>query len=64
MKNWRNGIDCAASILEGPDLSEHRRKELALARLMAVSIGVILNTVETDLDTRIEKIALLPVPMG
>jgi len=25
------GIDLAVSIMDGPDLSEHRRKELALA---------------------------------
>ena len=48
------GIDVAVSLLEGPDISEHRRKELALARLMAVAIDVILNTRETDLDIRIE----------
>jgi hypothetical protein len=48
------GIDVAISMLEGPDISEHRRKELALARLMAVAIDVILNTGETDLDARIE----------
>jgi len=48
------GIDVAVSLLEGPDISEHRRKELALARLMAVAIDVILNTGESDLDTRIE----------
>jgi hypothetical protein len=48
------GIDVAVSMLEGPDISERRRKELALARLMAVAIGVILNTGETDMDTRIE----------
>ena len=48
------GIDCAVSILDGPDLSEHRRKELALARLMAEAIGVMLYTGETDLDVRIE----------
>jgi hypothetical protein len=48
------GIDVAISMLEGPDISDHRRKELALARLMAVAIDVILNTGETDLDVRIE----------
>ena len=48
------GIDCAVSILDGPELSEHRRKELALARLMAVAIGVMLYTGETGLDIRIE----------
>jgi hypothetical protein len=48
------GIDVAVSLLEGPEISERRRKELALARLMAVAIGVILNTGESDLDVRIE----------
>jgi hypothetical protein len=48
------GIDLAVSILDGPDLSEHRRKELALARLMAEAIGIMLYTGETDLDIRIE----------
>lgn len=48
------GIDYAVSLLEGPDISEHRRKELALAQLMAVAIDVILNTSENDLHTRIE----------
>jgi len=49
------GIDCAVSILDGPELSEHRRKELALARLMAAAIGVMLYTGESDLDIRIEN---------
>lgn len=40
-------------MLDGPDISEHRRKELALAGLMAVAIDVILNTGETALDIRI-----------
>ena len=35
-------------------MSEHRRRELALVRLMAVVIDVILNTGEDDLDVRIE----------
>ena len=48
------GIDLAASISDGPELSEHRRKELALARLMAEAIGVILYTGDSDLDIRIE----------
>ncbi len=48
-----NGIEIAVSMLDGPDLSEHR-KELALVRLMAVAIDVILNTGETNLDIRIE----------
>ena len=49
------GIDLAVSILDGPDLAEHRRKELALARLMAVAIGVILYTGEDDSHIRIES---------
>jgi hypothetical protein len=48
------GIDLAVSIMDGADLSEHRRKELALARLMAETIGVILYTGESDLSIRIE----------
>jgi hypothetical protein len=48
------GIDCAVGILDGPELSEHRREELALARLMAVAIGTMLYTRDSDLDIRIE----------
>jgi hypothetical protein len=48
------GIDLAVSISDGPELSEHRRKELALARLMAVAISVILYTGEDDSHIRIE----------
>jgi hypothetical protein len=48
------GIDLAVSIMDGPDLSEQRRKELALARLMAVAIGTMLYTGESDLDIRVE----------
>lgn len=48
------GIDLAVSIMDGADLSEHRRKELALARLMAETIGVILYTGESDVDVRID----------
>lgn len=48
------GIDVAVSLLEGPEISEHRRKELALAELMAVAIDVILNTGESNLEIRIE----------
>jgi len=48
------GIDLAVSIMDGPDLSEKRRKELALARLMAETIGVILYTGASDSDIRIE----------
>jgi hypothetical protein len=40
--------------MDGPNLSEKRRKELALARLMAETIGVILYTAESDSDIRIE----------
>jgi hypothetical protein len=49
------GIDLAVSILDGPNLSEHRRQELALARRMALAIGVILNTDETNLGIRVES---------
>jgi hypothetical protein len=48
------GIDLAVSIMDGADLSEHRRKELALALLMAETIGVILYTGESDVDVRID----------
>lgn len=48
------GIDLAVSIMDGPDLSEKRRKELALALLMADTIGVMLYTGESDSDIRIE----------
>jgi hypothetical protein len=48
------GIDCAVSISDGPNLSEHRRREFALARLMSVAIGVMLYTGETESDIRIE----------
>ena len=43
------------SISDGPELSEHRRKELALARLMAEAIGIMLYTGDSDLDIRIEN---------
>jgi len=49
------GIDLAVSISDGPELSDHRRKELALARLMAAAIGVILYTGEDDSHIRIES---------
>ena len=48
------GIDLAVSIMDGPNLSEKRRKELALARLMAETIAVILYTGESDSDMRID----------
>jgi hypothetical protein len=46
------GIDIAVSILEGPEISQNRRAELRLARLMATAINVILNG--SDLEVRIE----------
>jgi hypothetical protein len=49
------GIDLAVTILDGPELSEHRRKELALARLMAEAIGTIRYTGEDDSHIRIES---------
>jgi hypothetical protein len=48
------GIDVAISMLEGPELSEQRRKELDLVRLMAAAIGVMLYTGDADADIRIE----------
>jgi hypothetical protein len=48
------GIDLAVSIMDGPDLSEKRRQDLALALLMAETIGVMLYTDESDSDIRIE----------
>jgi hypothetical protein len=53
-KNRMFGIDLAVSIIDGPNLSEKRRKELVLALLMAETIGVILYTCESDSDIRIE----------
>ena len=47
------GIDVAISMLEEPELSEHRRNELALARRMALAINVILNG--GNLDVRVES---------
>lgn len=48
------GIEIAVSMLDGPNLSEHRHRELALVRLMGRAIDVILNTGENNLDIRIE----------
>ncbi len=53
-KNRVFGIELAVSIMDGPDLSEKRREEFALARLMAETIGVILYTGESDSNIRIE----------
>ena len=47
------GINLAVSILDGPELSDHRRTELALARRMALAINVLLNG--GDLEIRIES---------
>jgi hypothetical protein len=49
-----NGIEIAVSMVDSPDLSEHRRRELALVLLMDAAIDVILNTGEDNLDIRIE----------
>ena len=49
-----NGIEIALSMMDGPEVSEHRRRELALVRLMSVAIDVLLNTGEDALDIRIE----------
>ncbi len=38
-----------------PVLSERRRKELALARLLQIAIDMIRNTAPSDLDIRIEN---------
>jgi len=53
-KNRVFGIELAVSIMDGPELSEKRREELALALLMAETIGVMLYTGESDSDIRIE----------
>jgi hypothetical protein len=53
-KNRMFGINLAVSIMDGPNLSEKRREELALALLMAKTIGVMLYTGESDSDIRIE----------
>ena len=47
------GIDIAVSILEGPEISQNRRHELALARRMALALNVLLNG--GDLKIRIES---------
>jgi len=49
-----NGLDHVLSMLDGDDLSELRRGELALALLMNSAIDVLLNTGESDLGIRIE----------
>ncbi len=47
------GINLAISLLEGPDTSDHRRQEFALAQKMALALNVILNG--GDLEVRIES---------
>jgi hypothetical protein len=49
------GIDEAVSIMDGPELSEKRRMELALALLMAETIGVILYTGDSDIRVEAAK---------
>jgi hypothetical protein len=49
------GLDHVLSMLDGPELTERRRGELALVRLMAVAMELLLYTGESDLDIRIEN---------
>jgi hypothetical protein len=42
-------------MLDGPELTERRRGELALVRLMAVAMELLLYTGDSDLDIRIEN---------
>ena len=49
------GLDHVLSMLEGPDLTERRRGELALVRLMAVAMELLLYTGDSDLDIRVEN---------
>ncbi len=49
------GLDHVLSMLDGPDLTERRRGELALVRLMAVAMELLLYTGDSDLDIRIEN---------
>lgn len=49
------GLDHVLSMLEGPDLTERRRGELALVRLMAVAMELLLYTGDSDLDIRIQN---------
>jgi hypothetical protein len=42
-------------MLDGPELTECRRGELALVRLMVTAIEMILYTGDSDLDIRIEN---------
>jgi hypothetical protein len=49
------GLDHVLSMLEGPELTERRRGELALVRLMAVAMELLLYTGDSDLDIRVEN---------
>jgi hypothetical protein len=49
------GLDQVLSMLEGPDLTERRRGELALVRLMALAMELLLYKGDSDLDIRIEN---------
>jgi hypothetical protein len=49
------GLEHVLSMLEGPELTEQRRGELGLVRLMVIAIEMILYTGESDLDIRIEN---------
>jgi hypothetical protein len=42
-------------MLDGPELTERRRGELALVRVMAVAMELLLYTGDSDLDIRIEN---------
>jgi hypothetical protein len=49
------GLDHVLSMLDGPELTGRRRGELALVRLMAVAMELMLYTGDSDLDIRIEN---------
>ena len=42
-------------MLDGPELTERRRGELALVRLMVLAMELLLYTGDSDLDIRIEN---------
>ena len=49
------GLDHVLSMLDGPELTERRRGELALVRLMVLAMELLLYTGDSDLDIRIEN---------
>jgi hypothetical protein len=49
------GLDHVLSMLDGPELTERRREELALVRLMAVAMELLLYTGDSGLEIRIEN---------